>query len=164
MVARLIRLMAEYYGTDRALTNHALKVYALARAIGEGSGLAGQEMETLLLGAVLHDIGIPEARRRFESSAGKYQELLGPDIAQQLLERAGAQPAQVERVRYLVGHHHSYDCPGDDLRVLFEADLLVNLDEGGADESACRTAAHQFHTECGRALLREMFNCGGIEA
>ena len=78
--------------------------------------------------AVVHDIGILTAERKYDSSAGKYQELEGPAEAKDLLSGLGWPQEVIDRLCYLVGHHHAYaniDEPDD--QILVEADFLVNL-------------------------------------
>ena len=66
---------------------------------------------------------------------------------------------QIERVKYLVGHHHTYDSiDGMDYQILVEADFLVNLYENESRYSAIiETRERIFRTETGRHLLDEMF-------
>lgn len=156
MIGRAIEAMALYYGRNRNLVNHALKVYAWTRAIAEGEGsLSENRLQKLLLGAVMHDIGIPEARRQFGSSAGVYQQRLGPKIARQLLQKLGAENDVLQRVEYLIANHHTYSAPGDDLQMLFEADLLVNLDEGNVKD--IQNSRPIFKTQTGIRLFEAQF-------
>ena len=79
-------------------------------------------------------------RRKYGSAGGKLQEAEGPAIAKGMLERLGFAPAIVERVCYLVGHHHTYtDIDGIDYQILVEADFLVNLYEDGSSRATCET-------------------------
>ena len=65
----------------------------------------------------------------------------------------------VERVCWLVGHHHTYEgVDGIDHRILLEADFLVNADESGASPEAIREMYEKvFRTYGGRKLLKEMY-------
>ena len=50
-------------------------------------------------------------------------------------------PNVIERVCYLIAHHHTYDkIDGKDYQILVEADFLVNLYEDNLPEKAVRTA------------------------
>lgn len=78
----------------------------------------------------MHDIGIHQAEARYGSSNGKYQEELGPAEARNLLEQLHVAETDIDRVCYLVGHHHTYShIDGLDYQILVEADFLVNLYE-----------------------------------
>lgn len=156
MIGKAIEAMTLYYQGDRSLVNHALKVYAWALAIAEGeSNLSRKRQEKLLLGAILHDIGIPEARRQFGSSAGEYQQMSGPRVARKILESLGADSDIIQRVEYLIANHHTYSAPGEDLQVLFEADLLVNLDEGNVKDA--QKSRPIFKTKTGIRLFESQF-------
>ena len=53
-----------------------------------------------------------------------------PPVARQMLTEIGYPQEVVDRVCYLVGHHHTYlDMDGMDYQILVEADFLVNLFE-----------------------------------
>ena len=69
-------------------------------------------------------------------------------------------PAQmIERVSYLVGHHHTYqDIRGLDYQILVEADFLVNMFEGHMDAEQIRGVREKiFRTRTGKKLLDQMF-------
>ena len=65
----------------------------------------------------------------------------------------------MERVCYLIGHHHTYqDIKELDYQILVEADFLVNLDEEQSLEVAIRAANENiFRTKTGKALLEIMY-------
>lgn len=132
IVDRAIAGMKELFGEDRRRTEHALKVLAFAREIADGESYEGELREKIELAAVLHDIGIHEAERKHGSSAGRYQELEGPAIAKKLLESIGAPGEITDRVCYIVGGHHTPSKNnGPDFQTIWEADLLVNIEEEG---------------------------------
>ncbi len=71
-------------------------------------------------------------RRRKRKIAGKE----GPALAEQMLSELGFEKDVIERVSFLVGHHHTYTgIDGLDYQILVEADFLVNLFEGNTDTS-----------------------------
>lgn len=56
--------------------------------------------------------------------------MLGPDEAEKLLNKLGVDEKIIERVCFLVGHHHTYNMiDGLDYQILVEADFLVNAYE-----------------------------------
>ena len=109
--------------------------------------------------AVVHDIGILTAERKYDSSAGKYQELEGPAEAKDLLSGLGWPQEVIDRLCYLVGHHHAYaniDEPDD--QILVEADFLVNLLENHLTEDAQKSAYDKiFRTKSGKNLFRLLY-------
>ena len=107
----------------------------------------------------MHDIGIKPAEAQYGRCDGKLQEQLGPPVARELVEGLGLSATCVERVCFLVGHHHTYDSiDSTDWRILVEADFLVNLFEDGASCEAVKAAFRTvFCTASGKALCRAMF-------
>lgn len=157
--ARLIRALAAYFGADTRRTGHALKVYALASAIGRLSGFDAHAQEALEAAAVLHDVGIKPSEEKYHSSAGKYQELEGPPAARKILYSLGADEALTARVCWLIAHHHTYGIDGgDDWQALIEADFLVNIAEDGLSVQQVRTIREKnFRTGAGKEFFDAMF-------
>ena len=64
--------------------------------------------------------------------------------------------AQIERICWLVGHHHTYDSiTGIDYQILVEADFLVNIYEDNLPVDAiCKVREKIFKTSAGRAFAR----------
>ena len=151
--------MTEYYTADPARVQHFIKVHAFARLIGVSEGLSAKELFTLEAAALVHDIGIKKAEEVYGSSAGHYQEELGPSIAEEMLEELGFDRDVTARVCCLVAHHHTYtDIDGADYQILVEADFLVNLYEDSESVSAVKSAYDKiFRTETGKRLCRAMF-------
>ncbi len=87
------------------------------------------------------------------------QEKEGPALAEQMLSELGFEKDVIERVSFLVGHHHTYTgIDGLDYQILVEADFLVNLFEGNTDTAHIRaTYDNIFRTETGKKICREMF-------
>ena len=74
----VIRGMIAHDAGHPHFIQHFLKVHEFARLIGIGENLGKSQQFTLETAAVVHDIGILTAERKYGSSAGKYQELEGP--------------------------------------------------------------------------------------
>lgn len=145
---------------DARRIHHFLKVYAYADTIGRLEGLPKDVQETLVTAAILHDIGIHAAEEKYGSTSGKYQEIEGPAPARKILTSLGYAPACIERVCYLIAHHHTYtDVDGMDYQILLEADFLVNAYEDNLPKEAIRTFCHNvFRTKSGIRLLKETFD------
>ena len=139
--------------------NHFLKVYAYARTIGLREGLGEADQTALEAAALLHDIACPLCREKYGNTNGKYQEREGGPLAEELLKDSGLPQATVDRVVYLVAHHHTPDgVDGPDYQILLEADYLVNADESSWTKDAIRHARESlFRTETGRALLDAIY-------
>ena len=156
---RIFLAMIDYFAGDAKRIQHFTKVHAFARLLGHEEGLDEHTQFILECAAYVHDIGIRRAESIYGSCTGALQEQEGPAEARRLLEALGIAPDVVERVCYLVGHHHTYkNMDGADYRILVEADFLVNLYEDHESEKAVRAAyEHIFSTESGKRMCRTMF-------
>ncbi len=159
MKEQLIVKMIEYNNGDAKRIQHFLKVHDFARTIGVLEGLTKQELFVLETAAIVHDIGIRVCEEKYGSCTGKLQEKEGPAIARAMLCELGYESSVIERVCYLVAHHHTYtNIDGIDYQILVEADFLVNLYEDSTPVEHIRTAYERiFRTETGKKLCREMF-------
>ena len=152
--------MCCFYRGDPRRIQHFVKVHSFAAYIGRAEGLDAQTQETLEVAALVHDIGIKPAEKKYGSAAGKFQELEGPAEARRLLAGTEMRPEAVERVCLLVSRHHTYtDVLGIDHRILLEADFLVNCFEDNVRPDAARAFREQvFRTKTGTQLLTTMFS------
>jgi HD superfamily phosphodiesterase len=159
MMFYVIDKMIEYFGGDVRRINHSLKVYGFATTISDVNGVSEKEAKVIGLAAILHDIGIKEAERKYHSTAGKYQEIEGPPIAKQILEKSGVENSIIERVCFLIGNHHSYQkIDGLDFQILVEADFLVNIFEDNMDRHVVESIKKKyFKTENGMKLINGIY-------
>ncbi len=159
MTERLLTAMMEYDRGDAPRIQHFIKVYEFARIIGKLEKLDEHTQLILESAAIVHDIGIHMAERKYGSSNGKYQEIEGPAEAEKLLKVLGWPSDVTERVSYLVGHHHTYrNMDGLDYQILVEADFLVNLYEDDISPAGQKHAYEKiFKTESGKLLCRTLY-------
>jgi HD superfamily phosphodiesterase len=149
--------MKRYFGKDFKRIGHATRVARYAEEIGkkEKGNLA-----VILPAAYLHDIGLKEAERKYQSTAAKYQEEEGPPIARDILGKLKAREPLIEEVCDMVGHHHHPRAEETtNFKALYDADLIVNLEENQKERASSpeRLAAiidHSFLTDSGRELAR----------
>jgi HD superfamily phosphodiesterase len=136
-----------------------MKVWAYSSLIGKAEKLDTKTQSILEAAAVVHDIGIKPSEEKYNSSAGKYQELEGPAPAKKMLTELGFDEAFIERVCFLVAHHHTYtDIDGTDYQILIEADFIVNAYEDELSHEAIENAINKlFKTEAGKYYLRTMY-------
>lgn len=151
--------MAKYFHGDKKRINHYIKVHSYAKCIGELEGLTDEELYILEVASVVHDIGIKNSELKYHSTNGKYQEIEGVPETEKLLTRLGFERSVIDRVCYLVGHHHTYDnIVGMDYQILVEADFLVNLFEDGSSMDAVNSVKKKiFKTSSGITLLENIF-------
>ncbi len=151
--------MMTYYSGDAKRIQHFTKVHSFAKLIGEMEQLDQETLTLIEVTALVHDIGIKEAEAQFGSSNGKLQEQLGPDLAKKILKELGYHEEKIERVCYVVGHHHTYtDIQRIDYQILVEADFLVNFYEDQLGKEAIKTAYNNiFKTPSGKKLCEIMY-------
>lgn len=159
---KLLVRMIEFDSGDPKRIQHFLKVHSYARLI---CGMENVDEHTRFLteaAAIVHDIGIRPAEAKYGSCSGKLQELEGPAHARKLLEELDFDTADIERVCYLVAHHHTYDnIDGVDYQILVEADFLVNFYEDNTSRDAITAALERiFRTSAGRRLCELCFGRG----
>lgn len=159
MISSLIDEMIAYDKGDPRRIQHFMKVHNFARTIGQLEGLDDDTLYILESAAVVHDIGIHVCEEKYGSCEGKLQENEGPALAKEMLERLGYEQEVIDRVCYLVGHHHTYTNIDDmDYQILVEADFLVNLYEDKVSLDAVHKAYQNiFKTESGKKICRDMF-------
>lgn len=159
MLEKITKGMIEYNNKDIRRINHALKVYSFCRTICYLEQLSEKEQLVVNLAGILHDIGIKEAERKYNSSAGPYQEKEGPAVAKKIMDKFDIDKEIVERVCYIVGHHHSYNkIDGMDFQILVEADFLVNIYEDEMDKtSVASIKSKYFKTQAGIEILENMY-------
>lgn len=151
--------MSSYFDGDVRRINHFLKVYAYAKAIGELEGLDDSTQNILEISAITHDIGIKNSEKKYNSASGNLQQLEGPPEASELLKKLGIENDVIDRVCWLIAHHHTYtDIEGIDYQILLEADFLVNAFEDGLPYEAIRSFRDKiFRTSSGIDMLNSIY-------
>ncbi len=128
--AQMILKMTDFYNGNQSDINHFLKVHAYAATIGRLEQLDTQTLETLEVAAIVHDIACPLCREKYGNTNGKHQEDESEPLLRDFLEEFSLPPQMLERVIFLVTHHHTYHLvDGIDYQTLLEADFLVNAGE-----------------------------------
>ena len=110
---------------DQKRIDHGLAVLDYAEQI---QAAEGGEPLIVRAGAILHDIGIHEAERKYGSSGGKYQEIEGPPIARKILAKYDLGKDVVQHIcRIIANHHSAKDIDTIEFRIVWDADWLVNI-------------------------------------
>lgn len=154
--------MIEFFHGDPKRIQHLIKVHSLSRLIGIGEKLDATSLFILEAAAYTHDCGIRPAEEKYGRCDGKLQEQEGPTVAQQMLLELGFENYMIERICYLIGHHHTYtNMDGMDYQILVEADFLVNLYEDDANRHTLQKAYDNiFRTDTGKQIFAQMY---GVE-
>ncbi len=149
--------MKRTFKQDFRRIGHATKVARYAEQIArEERG----DMVVVLCAAYLHDIGIHEAERKHGSAEAKYQEEEGPPIAREILARLSASRDIIDEVCDIIGHHH-HPRPEEtvNFKIIYDADLITNLEEKEEpipEEKLAAIIEKSFLTASGRKLAAEL--------
>ena len=159
-VSQIMRKMIEFSGRNLHDINHFIKVWGYAKTIGELEELDERTQKTLEIAAITHDIACPLCRVKYGNTEGKNQEKEGGLLVREFLSDAALDADIVERVAFLVAHHHTLEgIEGADYQILIEADFIVNADEMNASkEQIAKFCEKNFRTASGRALLRANYD------
>lgn len=147
------------FDPDRHRFNHLLKVTGYAQIIGLAEGMSPEDLAWLQVATILHDIGIKPSLSKYYSADGQYQQVEGPPLAREILSRQSLPPERIDRVCFLIAHHHEYSqIDALDYQILVEADFLVNCDEGKMATPAILSVRDKiFRTRAGTHLLSTLF-------
>ena len=152
----LTQEMIRFNQNDPQRIHHLIKVHRFAQMIGHMEHLDEHTQFITECAALVHDIGIRPAEKKYGKCNGKLQEQEGPVYVRNMLGKFGFEEADIERICYLVGHHHTYtNIDGIDYQILVEADFLVNFYEDNLEQTAIDTALQKiFKTKAGKTLCR----------
>lgn len=159
LLQTLMMEMISFDMGDPKRIQHFIKVHSFARTIALEENANTKAQIIIEAAAIVHDIGILPALRKYGKCDGKLQEQEGPKYARTLLKEVGFSDDTTDRVVWLVAHHHTYnDIKTFDHQVLVEADFLVNLYEDQINEEGLRKALKNiFKTQTGIELMYTMF-------
>jgi hypothetical protein len=154
----LIQKMKEVFGDDRKRIDHALAVLGYAERI---QAVEGGDETVVTSAAILHDIGIHQAEQKYSSTAGKYQEIEGPPIAEKILNGEGVDSERIGHICKIIANHHSAkNIDTLEFRVIWDADWLVNIPDECGKMSLDRLKGfigRIFKTNTGRQIAKELY-------
>ncbi|MCL2057684.1 MAG: HD domain-containing protein [Oscillospiraceae bacterium] len=154
--ANLVKAMIDHETGCEQRIGHFLKVYGYAKTIGELENLDQSTQYILEIAALMHDVGIKTSLLKYGNADGENQEKEGAITARRMLEPLGYDAAVIDRVCYLIAHHHTYGAiDGLDYQILVEADFLVNL--SGASQEARNDSSKHFRTNTGIYFLHAIY-------
>ena len=158
-IAEILKKMITFSNGNIHDIDHLIKVWTYAKTIGELEGLDPETQFVLEVAAITHDIACPLCREKYGNANGKYQEKEGPAVAEPMLLALGYDEAVIDRVLFLIAHHHTYnEIEGLDYQILVEADFLVNLfEDGSSREAAQKVQKNIFKTNTGTKYLSDLF-------
>ena len=159
MISKIMEKMIAFSEGNIHDIDHFIRVWTYARTIGELEHIEKETQFILEVAAITHDIACPVCREKYGNTNGRYQEQEGMPLAGSFLADTGMTAAQIERVKYLVGHHHTFtNIDGIDYQILLEADFIANATENSWSaervESFMRNVAK---TDAGKQLMQSVF-------
>jgi len=167
LLDRITERMRTVFAEHPNMIEHTMKVTGYATAIQK---VEGGDAETIEAAALLHDVGIPKARQVHGSSAGKYQELEGPPIAQAILTPLGVEPERIDHICRIIANHHSASdtetVATPEFKAVWDADWMVNFPgryRKKSNEERARLIDEIFMTLHGKYLARRAFLTGLVQ-
>ncbi len=158
-IAEVMNKMISYSEGNIHDIDHLMKVWTYAKTIGELEHLPEREQYVLEVAAITHDIACPLCRSKYGNTDGKHQEEEGMPLVRSFLSDTGMTVEELERVAFLVGHHHTFtEIEGIDYQILIEADYIVNATESNYSiENIQFFRDRYFKTTAGNELLNRVF-------
>ena len=158
-IAQIMEKMIAFSEGNIHDITHLSCVWTYAKTIGELEGLDADTQFILEVAAITHDIACPLCRKKYGNTNGKYQEQEGAPLVREFLADTGMTAEQIDRVAYLVGHHHSpAQIDGIDYQILIEADYIANAAESGYTKSSIENALSKIiKTKSATQLILSMF-------
>ena len=158
-VSQIINKMIVFSEGNIHDIDHFIRVWTYAKTIAELEQLDSETQYILEVAAITHDIACPLCREKYGNTNGKYQEEEGVPMVEAFLNDAGMSVYQMERIKYLVGHHHTLSgIDGIDYQILVEADYIANASENGYDRKNIDSFLNRIvKTSTGKQLIKSMF-------
>jgi HD superfamily phosphodiesterase/Zn ribbon nucleic-acid-binding protein len=151
--------MKQHFGTDFKRIGHAGRVARYAEKIGKNEKA---DMAVVLCAAYLHDIGIKNAEEKYGSAKAEHQHVEGPPVARKILADLGAREALIDEVCDIISHHHHpKDSETLNFKVVYDADILANMEDcRGKEQIDADTLAQKidkiYLTDAGKELAGQM--------
>ncbi|MBQ1466264.1 MAG: HD domain-containing protein [Eubacteriaceae bacterium] len=158
-VSQIMRKMIAFSEGNIHDIDHLIRVWTYAKVIGESELQDAEAQYILEIAAITHDIACPLCREKYSNTNGKHQEEEGMAMVRTFLSDTDLTQEQIERVSFLVGHHHTLDgISGKDWQILVEADYIANASENDYSKENVRNFIGKImKTECGIRLARDIF-------
>lgn len=158
--AQILEKMIEFSDGNVHDIEHLTKVWAYARTIGQLEGLDEETQFITEVAAIVHDIACPLCREKYGSSRHIYQELEGEPMSRDFLSDKGLSLRQIERISFIVGHHHSLTkIDGVDFQIVAEADYIVNACEQHQNKTMIEGFLKNYaKTDSGIRLIRSVLS------
>lgn len=158
-ISQIIEKMIAFSEGNIHDIDHFIRVWTYAKTIGELESLDANTQYILEIAAIIHDIACPLCREKYGNTNGKHQEAEGMPMAKEFLRDTGLTTEQIDRVVFLVGHHHTFTrISGTDHQILLEADYIANASENEYSKKNVENFIKRImQTDRGKELTRQIF-------
>ena len=158
-IAQIMQKMIAFSEGNIHDIDHFIRVWTYAKTIGELEQLDEEAQYILEVAAITHDIACPLCREKYGNTNGKYQEAEGAELVKAFFSDTEMTERQIERVAYLVGHHHTFTgIDGLDWQIIIEADYIANATENGYSKTNVRNFIQKvMKTDSGKSLAKDVF-------
>ncbi|OON87473.1 phosphohydrolase [Oribacterium sp. C9] len=155
-ISKIMEKMISFSNGNIHDIDHLIRVWSYAKTIGELENLDQEKQFVLEVAAITHDIACPLCREKYGNTNGKYQEEEGALMVRDFLADTGMSEEQIDRVSFLVGHHHTFKyIDSADYQILVEADYIANASENGySKENIANFMERIMQTKSGTHILR----------
>ena len=159
MISQIMEKMIAFSDGNIHDIDHFIRVCTYARTIGKLENLDKETKFTLEVAAITHDIACPLCREKYGNTNSKLQEIEGAPMVKKFLSGTGIEEEQIDRVAFLVGHHHTFSTvDGIDYQILIEADYIANATENGyGQENINDFRQKNMKTESGKRILNAIY-------
>lgn len=129
-ISKIMEKMIAFSNGNIHDIDHFVRVWSYAKTIAELEEIDSETQYILEVAAITHDIACPLCREKYGNTNGKQQEEEGVPLVKEFLFDSEMTKAQIDRVAFLVGHHHTFqEIDGLDWQILIEADYIANATE-----------------------------------
>ena len=158
-IAQIMQKMIRFSEGNIHDIDHFVRVWSYAKTIAELEQIDSETQYILEVAAITHDIACSLCREKYGNTNGKHQEEEGIPLVKAFLSGTGMTEAQIDRVAFLVGHHHTFhEIDGLDWQILIEADYIANATENGySKENISSFIQRIMKTESGIRLAQSVF-------
>lgn len=134
---------------------HVLKVYALARLLGELEKLSIEEQQILQAAAILRHIVIKYCKQCCNGKASQEnQQKEASYLVYEFLSEANYMPSYISQITELVLYRYDFISKKNKLlQILIEADVIIDCYEGKISIQKTASAWKIFQTTKGKELL-----------
>ena len=159
-ISQIMEKMIAYSEGNIHDIDHLIRVWTYAKTIGELENLDKDTQYIVEVAAITHDIACPLCREKYGNTNGKYQEKEGVPLVIEFLSDTGMTEEQIERVAFLVSHHHTFESIEEtDHQILIEADYIANATENNYSRHNIENFIHRvMKTDGGKRILKAVFN------